>query len=308
MKRDLTQMIKQHATTLGFFACGISRAEPLPEEKTKLKKWIEQGLHGELHYLASNPDKRSDPGQILENACSVISLLYNYYPKDHLTEENNFRIARYAYGTDYHVLIGRKLNELIAAIRNWNPTVSAIGFVDSSPVMEKALAQRAGLGWTGKNTLLIHPGRGSFFFIGDIITDAELEYDTPLPDGCGSCRRCLDACPTGALIAPYVLDVRRCISYMTISFKGDLPGDLRTGFQDRIYGCDACQEACPFNRFAVSHDDPDFLPMPKLKEMTRDRWQNLTEKEFQELFENSAINRLTYPMLKRNIDFVTGIT
>jgi len=304
----LTSAIQQSACKLGFTACGISRAEPLPEEKRRLINWIEQDFHGELHYLASNPDKRSDPRQILENARSVISLLYNYYPENLLPEQNNFRIARYAYGKDYHVLIKQKLDDLIGILKQECTEAAAIGFVDASPVMEKALAQRAGLGWIGKNTILIHPEKGSFFFIGDIITDAELEYDTPQPDRCGSCRRCLDACPTGALTAPYRLDVRRCISYLTISYKGDLPGDLRSRFQDRIYGCDACQEACPYNRFASSHNDPELMPLRKLTEMTRDRWTRLTPEEFQELFEYSAIKRITYPMLKRNIMFVSGIT
>jgi len=308
MNRDLTYKIKQCATRLGFFACGISRAERLEMEGKKLKDWLALGFHGELRYLSRNPDNRSDPRHILLNARSVISVLYNYYPENPLPVQDNFHIARYAYGKDYHVLIRQKLNDLIGMLKQECGEANAVGFVDASPVMEKALAQRAGLGWTGKNTLLIHPQMGSFFFIGDIITDAELVYDTPLPDGCGSCRKCLDACPTGALIAPHVLDVRRCIAYLTISFKGDLPEDLRSCFQDRIYGCDACQEACPCNRFAFPHNDPDLLPMPKLKTMNRDRWKNLTEEKFRELFENSAVKRTTYARLKRNIDFVGDMT
>ncbi len=276
------------------------------EEGARLKEWIVKGFHGDMNYLAWNPENRADPGQVLENARSVISVLYNYYPGHTLPEEDNFRISRYAYGIDYHILIRQKLNDLIGTLKQECPAASAVGFVDAAPVLEKAIAKRAGLGWTGKNTLLIHPDMGSFFFIGDIITDAELAYDVPLAEGCGSCRRCLDACPTGALIAPYILDVRRCISYLTISHKGDLPADLRSGFQDRIYGCDACQEACPYNRFAVANPDPALMPVLKLQEMNRDQWEKLTEKEFLELFENSAVKRIGYPLLKRNIDFVSG--
>ncbi len=304
MNPDLSYMIRRHATQLGFFACGITSAEPLVTEGGRLKEWVAAGFHGDMEYLASNPDKRADPRQVLENARSVIVLLYNYYPVHTLPAENNLHIARFVYGKDYHVLIRNKLNDLIAAMKKWHPRTAAIGFADSSPVMEKALAQRAGLGWIGKNMLLIHPERGSYFFIGEIITNLELEYDEPLTDHCGSCRRCLDACPTAALTGPYRLDVRKCITYLTDSYRGELPAGLRTSFTNRIYGCDACQEACPYNRFAVPHNDPDLMPSPALMDMNREKWQNLNREEFQELFEHSAINRLTYPMLKRNIDFV----
>ncbi|MDD5508540.1 MAG: tRNA epoxyqueuosine(34) reductase QueG [Bacteroidales bacterium] len=306
MNRDLTQKIKQHASRIGFFACGISRAEPMVVESGRLKKWVAEGLHGDMHYLASNPDKRANPRQVLEHARSVISLLYNYYPRQTLPKENNLYIARFVYGKDYHILIKEKLNDLIAAMKHWIPGTIAIGFADAAPVMEKALAQRAGLGWIGKNMLLIHPERGSYFFIGEIITTLELEYDQPHTDQCGSCRRCLEACPTGALTGPYRLDARKCITYLTDIYKGELPDGLRTSFESRIYGCDACQEACPFNRLAVPHNDPDLLPTQKLKEMNRDRWENLTEGEFQELFEHSAVKRISYPMFRRNIDFVGG--
>jgi epoxyqueuosine reductase len=308
MNPDLTYKIKRHAAQLGFFACGISSAEPMVIECERLKEWVAAGFHGDMNYLASNPEKRADPRQVIENARSVISLLYNYYPAQTLPEENNLRIARFAYGKDYHDLIKEKLNLLIASMKQWHPETTAIGFVDAAPVMEKALAQRAGLGWIGKNMLLIHPDRGSYFFIGDIITSMELEYDEPQTDRCGSCRRCLDACPTGALTGPYRLDARKCITYLTDTFKGELPDGLRTSFQSRIYGCDACQGACPYNRFAVAHNDPELMPSPALMEMNRERWQKLTEKEFNNLFEHSAIKRITYPMLKRNIDFVSDLT
>ena len=306
MNPDLTNKLKQHATSLGFFACGISKAEPMIQESGRLRDWVAEGLHGDMHYLASNPDKRADPRQVLENARSVISLLYNYYPGHTLPEQNNLCIARFAYGKDYHALIKEKLNDLITTMKKWIPETKAIGFADAAPVMEKALAQRAGLGWIGKNMLLIHPDRGSYFFIGEIITTLELSYDQPQTDHCGSCRRCLDACPTGALTGPYRLDARKCIAYLTDTYKGELPDGLRSSFHSRIYGCDACQEVCPYNRFAVPHNDPDLLPSQKLKEMNRDRWENLTEGEFQELFEHSAIKRISYPIFRRNIDFVTG--
>ncbi|MBP6976956.1 MAG: tRNA epoxyqueuosine(34) reductase QueG [Bacteroidales bacterium] len=301
-------MIKQLATKLGFFACGISRAESLTVEHERLKKWVAEELHGDMNYLAWHTEKRSDPRQVLENARSVISLLYNYNPAHPLPEANNLRIARYAAGKDYHVVIKQKLDLLIGALKQWCAGASAVGFVDVAPVMEKALAQRAGLGWIGKNMLLIHPQSGSYFFIGDIITDVELEVDKPHPDQCGDCRRCLDACPTGALTAPYRLDARRCISYLTNSYRGELPTQLQPGFQLRIYGCDACQEACPYNRFAIPNPAPELIPVPGLMAMNRTHWQKLTEKEFHELFENSTVKKITYPMLKRNIDFVCGTT
>lgn len=302
---DLTSAIKHKAMSIGFSACGISKAESLDAEALRLKHWIAKGMHGTMDYMEKIPETRLDTRSILPNARSVISLLMTYCHEDIHPDRNNFRIARYACGKDYHYVIKRKLNMLTDWIKGLGDNISARGFVDTAPILEKAHARRGGLGWIGKNTLLLHPDMGSFVFISEVITNLELTYDEPQPDHCGTCQRCLQACPTGALIEPYTLDARRCISYLTIEYRGDLPDSLRSAFGSRIYGCDACQEVCPFNHHVAPPPDGEFLPLPHIRSMHPKQWSGLTFEEFEALFQESSIKRISYPMLKRNIHLVS---
>lgn len=263
------------------------------------------GKQGEMGYMARNIDKRLDPRILMPGARSVISVLQNYFPGETLPVKDNYKIAKYAYGRDYHDVIREKLNKLIIEIKKNYGECHARAFTDSAPVMEKAWAERAGLGWRGKNSLILHPEIGSFFFIGEIITDLELEYnEVKVGDLCGNCTRCIDACPTGAIIAPHRLDPRKCIAYFTLEYKGELPAGEKDKFNDWIYGCDICQDACPWNRKAKANHESAFLPNPLLKEMNKEKWEQLTEDQFNILFKNSAVKRGKFTRLKRNIDFL----
>jgi epoxyqueuosine reductase len=302
---ELSQWIKARASALGFAACGISEASFLGSEKERLDRWLLKGSQGEMDYMTRNLDKRLDPRVLLPGARSVISLIMNYFPGELLPEKDNYKIAKYAYGKDHHVVMKERLNRLIGEIKAFAGECQARAFIDSAPVMEKAWAERAGLGWRGKHSLIINPEIGSFFFIGDIITDLELEYDQhKVKDLCGSCTRCIDACPTGAITAPYVLDARKCISYNTIEYKGELPSSLKDKFNDRIFGCDICQDACPWNRRAKPTTESSFQPGQGLKEMNKEKWEQLTEEQFRDLFRNSAVIRTKYGGLMRNIHFL----
>ena len=303
--REISEWIKTRAITLGFSACGISEAGFLAQEEERLKNWLLRGFNGDMHYMGRHFDKRLDPRILEPGARSVISILMNYYPEEKLSENNNYKIASYAYGKDYHIVLREKLNRLIAEMRENLGEFQARAFTDSAPVLDKAWAEKAGLGWLGKNTCLIHPKLGSFVFIGEIITDLQLEYDThPINDLCGGCNRCAEACPTGAIIAPRQLDARKCISYFTIEYHGDLPPEEKENFKDWIFGCDICQDVCPWNRFAKPNAENSFRPHEGLQDMDKNKWEHLNREHFNHLFKDSAVKRTRFEGLKRNIFFL----
>ena len=303
-KKISSEFIKKQACELGFFQCGISKAEFLIDEAEKLKDWLEKDFHAEMYYMQNNLEKRLDPRLLHENAKSIISVLFNYFPENSDFQKNNFVVSKYAFGKDYHFVIKNKLKELLKIIEENFGKVSARIFIDSAPVLEKAWAMRAGLGWIGKNTCLINKKAGSFFFIGEIILDLELEYDKPYKNYCGNCTKCLDACPTNALSKSYTLDSQKCISYLTIENKKGLPKDLKEKFESRIFGCDICQDVCPFNKFSRKHSEPDFIPSDEFVKLTKVDWENLKKEDFNRIFKKSAIKRTKFEGLKRNIDFV----
>lgn len=300
-----TRMIKQEAQRLGFSFVGIARAEPLDEEARRLEAWLNSGMHGQMAYMENHFDKRIDPRQLVPGAQSVISLMYNYHTSKEQADPGAPKISKYAYGEDYHFVLKRKLKDLFYFIQEQIGEVAGRVFVDSAPVLERDWARRSGIGWVGKHTLLIHPRAGSYFFLAELILCLELEYDHPLKDYCGTCRRCIDACPTGA-IAPqgYVVDGSKCISYFTIELKDALPEEYRGKFENWMFGCDICQQACPWNRFSTPHQEEAFEPKPALLEMSQREWEDITEEVFQELFRRSAVKRTKYEGLKRNIEFL----
>lgn len=303
--REKSILIKQKALESGFLACGISRAGYLEKEKTPLERWLSQGMNGEMGYMARNLDKRLDPRLIFEGARSVISVLLNYYPREKQGGADVPILSKYAYGKDYHFVLKDKLNALLAYIQREIQPCRGRAFVDSAPALDKAWAAKAGLGWIGKNTNLISVEHGSFFFIGELITDLELEPDEKtVANHCGSCTRCLDACPTGAIVAPYVVDARKCISYQTIELKGELDEALKGKFENRVFGCDICQDVCPWNLKAEPHSEPDFEPHTELLKLSKDEWLNMDEPAFNELFRKSAVKRTKYSGLKRNLQFL----
>jgi epoxyqueuosine reductase len=303
-KAEISQWIKAQAAELGFFACGIARADFLNKEAPVLEKWLKQNMHGEMAYMANHFDKRLDPRLLVDGAKSLIVFLYNYFPEQSLPENDNFILSKYAYGKDYHFVIKDKLKTLISMLNEKVGEIQARPFVDSAPVLERAWAEKAGLGWIGKNANFIVPKAGSFFFISEIITDLELEYDKPKNnDLCGACRNCVDACPTKAIVAPGVVDARKCISYLTIELRNEIPEEFKGQFSDRIFGCDICQDVCPWNRFSKSHNEPTFCPHPDLNEMSKAEWEILTQERFSELFRKSAVKRTKYAGLMRNIKF-----
>lgn len=296
--------IKQWATELGFSHCGIAKAEFLEAEAPKLEEWLKRQYQGEMHYLENHFDMRLDPRILVPDAKSVISLTYNYYT-DQKQNEDAPKISKYAYGEDYHHVVKDKLKILL---RNMQQTIGDLNgrcFVDSAPVMERAWASKAGIGWIGKHSLLINKTQGSFFFLAEIIVDAELEYDTAFAtDHCGTCTACMDACPTNAIVENKVVDGSKCISYFTIELKDAIPTSYKDKFDDWMFGCDICQDVCPWNRFSKQHNEPKFTPNPKLLAMNRREWQEITEDVFNELFQKSAVKRTKYEGLKRNILFL----
>jgi epoxyqueuosine reductase len=305
MRERHTALVKKIAAELGFDFCGISEATFLEEEAPRLEAWLKQAYHGKMHYMENHFDKRLDPRKLVEGARSVVSLLYNYYPPETLPQEGNLKLSKYAYGKDYHKVIKKKLKHFMQRLQSEVGEVHGRAFVDSAPVMDKVWAKRSGLGWIGKHSNLINRKMGSFFFIAELIIDLDLEPDGPIKDYCGTCTRCIDACPTGAIVAPYVVDGSRCISYLTIELKDNLPAEFKDKMQDWIFGCDICQDVCPWNRFARPHGEADFMPSEALKNMRRNDWIELTEEVFENLFRGSAVKRTGYEGLKRNIRFVT---
>jgi len=305
MKREqLSQKIKTQAKALGFMSCGISEATFLEEEAPRLERWLKGNMQGKMAYMENHFDKRLDPRLLVDGARSVISLLLNYY-QEPLNGEGP-KISRYALGEDYHFVIKRKLKELMDFIQENFGEVSGRAFVDSAPVLDKAWAQRAGLGWIGKNSNLITPSVGSYYFIAELIVDVPLHYDQPINDYCGTCTRCIDACPTQAIVQPYVVDGSKCISYATIELKNSIPDFFLGKMDDWIFGCDVCQEVCPWNRFSTPHQEPAFEVSAEMKRMNRKDWMELTEEVFQVIAKKSAMKRPGYEGLKRNIAFLSN--
>lgn len=302
-KRKYSDLIKSEAKRLGFISCGISKAGFLEEEAPRLEKWLNENRHGKMQYMENHFDKRLDPTLLVDGAKSVISLLLNYYPEEK-QQSDTYKISKYAYGQDYHFVIKEKLKELLYAINEHIGEVGGRAFVDSAPVLDKAWAAKSGLGWIGKNSNLLSKQVGSFFFIAELIVDIELEYDHAVTDHCGSCTACLDACPTQAIIKPYVVDGSKCISYFTIELKENIPQEMKGSFADWAFGCDVCQDVCPWNRFSKPHREPLFNPHPDLLGFSKKDWEEITEDTFRAVFKNSAVKRTKFEGLKRNIDFL----
>ena len=302
-KEKYSQFIKSEAQRLGFLSCGISKSGFLEEEAPRLENWLNKNQHGQMSYMENHFDKRLNPNLLVEDAKSVISLLLNYYPSEFQSEES-YKISKYAYGQDYHFVIKEKLNQLLHSIQSTIGEVSGRAFVDSAPVLDKAWAAKSGLGWIGKNSNLITQSVGSFYFIAELIIDLELEYDNPTTDHCGTCTACIDACPTEAIVAPYVVDGSKCISYFTIELKDNIPTEMKGKFNDWAFGCDICQDVCPWNKFSKPHNEPLFNPHPDLLSMTKKDWEEITEETFKKIFKNSAVKRTKIEGLKRNIDFL----
>ena len=304
-KSHYSESIKSKAKDLGFLSCGISKADFLEEEAPRLEQWLNQNHHGEMAYMANHFDKRLDPRVLVPGAKSVVSLLLNYHSKEKQTDVEAPKIASYAFGDDYHKVIKDKLKQLMSFIHKEIGEVQGRVFVDSAPVMDKAWAAKSGLGWIGKNTNLISKKAGSFFFIAELILDLELEHDLPATDHCGSCTACIDACPTDALIAPYQIDGSKCISYVTIELKNEIPTDFHGKMDNWAFGCDVCQTVCPWNRFATPHSEPAFNPPDELLSLSKNQWEEMTQEVFSIIFKNSAIKRTKFEGLKRNIKFLS---
>lgn len=304
LKAQHSQLIKEHAKRLGFLSCGISNAKFLEDEAPRLEQWLSQGYHGSMAYMDRNFDKRLDPTKLVPGAKSVVSLLYNYFPKESQSDASAPKISKYAYGKDYHFVIKDKLYEMMHLLQEEIGEIHGRVFVDSAPVMEKAWAAKAGLGWIGKHTNLISKQAGSFYFIAELIIDLPLEQDPPVTDHCGSCTACIDTCPTQAIVAPYQVDGSKCISYFTIELKEAIPQEFKGQFDNWAFGCDVCQDVCPWNRFSTPNQESEFEPSPELLRMSKDDWHEITEAVFDRLFEESAVQRTQFSGFKRNLDFL----
>jgi epoxyqueuosine reductase len=304
-KQQLTTWIKQEAAMLGFMQVGIAEATELTEEAKRLEAWLHKGYHGAMGYMENHFEKRIDPRRLVEGAKSVITLSFNYFPAQIQTDVSAPKLAKYAFGKDYHIVVKDKANQLLSDIRARVGDISGRAFVDSAPVMEREWAKRSGIGWFGKNTLIIHPREGSFYFLAVLILDLDLVYDAPMSDYCGRCRRCIDACPTDAIDQNgYIMDASKCISYLTIELKDELPEVFRKDMKNWMFGCDICQDVCPWNRFSKPHTEPNFEPYPQLLDMTKADWEDLTQETFQTIFKHSAVKRTKYSGLERNIAFL----
>jgi len=299
-----SRLIKQEAKRLGFDSCGISKATFLEEEATHLEQWLKNGFHGKMKYMENYFDKRLDPRLLVDGAKSVISLSFNYFPLN-TQNKDSYKVAKYAYGEDYHHVLKSKLKELTLFIQDIIGSVNGRSFVDSAPVLERIWAQKSGLGWLAKNSLLIQNNKGSYFFLAELILDVALDYDDPfVTDHCGSCTKCIDACPTAAILPNNTVDGSKCISYFTIELKDELPQSMKGKFEDWIFGCDICQDVCPWNRFSKSHSEPRFRPHPDLMEMTKNDWEEISEDIFRKIFKKSAVKRSKYTGIVRNITFL----
>ncbi len=303
--QNYSALIKQKANFFGFQSCGISKAEFLEEDAKPLENFLNKNYHGEMQYMENYFDKRLDPTLLVEGSKSVISLSYNYFPKKIISEDDNFKISKYAYGEDYHDVIKEILKEMLAEL------IEEIGdfhfriFVDSAPVLERSWARKSGIGWVGKNANLITKQSGSFYFLAEIICDLDLEYDSPTTDHCGTCTACIDACPTNAIVSEKIVDGSKCISYATIELKNELPKSFQNKMEDWMFGCDICQDVCPWNRFSLPHHQPKFEPNDFLRSYTKGEWKELTQELFSEIFRKSPVKRTKFSGLKRNIDFLT---
>ena len=305
---ELSKWIVAEAEKMGFDACGIANATALEEESAHVEQWLEGKREGEMGYLTRNKEKRYDPRLLVEGTKSIITVLYNYFPKQQIGDNGRYKIAKYAYGSDYHDVLKRKMRQLLERIEEQTGKLEGTRvFVDSAPVLDRAWAVRCGLGFIGKNTTLIHPKKGSFFFIGHLFLPIELtETGQELTNRCGRCTKCLNACPTGALEAPFQIDARKCISYLTIEYKGSLDNYDPKTFKGWMYGCDACQDVCPYNRFSLPNMEPEFQPSEQLLAMRENNWKSLSKADFEALFKHSAVQRAGYEGLKRNIEFISG--
>ncbi|WP_157207020.1 tRNA epoxyqueuosine(34) reductase QueG [Mariniflexile maritimum] len=302
-KEVYTNQIKTEAKRLGFLSCGISKAQFLEAEAPRLENYLNKNMHGQMQYMENHFDKRLDPTKLVEGSKSVISLLLNYFPQE-TQNQNSFKLSKYAYGTDYHFIVKDKLKVLLNFIQTEIGDVNGRAFVDSAPVLDKAWAAKSGLGWVGKHSNLLTQQVGSFYFIAELIVDLELEYDTITTNHCGTCTKCIDACPTQAITEPYVVDGSKCISYFTIELKENIPTEFKGKFEDWMFGCDICQDVCPWNRFSKPHNEPLFNPHPELLSMTKKDWHEITEDVFKKIFKDSAVKRTKFSGLKRNINFL----
>ncbi|WP_460220041.1 tRNA epoxyqueuosine(34) reductase QueG [Psychroserpens sp. MEBiC05023] len=302
-KSTYSQFIKSEAKRLGFLSCGISKAQFLEEEAPRLERWLKTNAHGEMRYMENHFDKRLDPTKLVEGSKSVVSLLLNYYPSE-MQNPESYKLSKYAYGTDYHFVIKDKLKQLLQTIQDEIGEVHGRAFVDSAPVLDKAWAAKSGLGWIGKHSNLLTQQVGSFYFIAELIIDLDLEYDHAVTDHCGTCTACIDACPTEAITEPYVVDGSKCISYFTIELKDNIPSDFKGQFDDWMFGCDVCQDVCPWNRFSKAHNEPLFNPHPELLSMTKKDWEEITKDTFNKVFKKSAVKRTKLEGIRRNIKFL----
>ena len=304
-RASMTQTIKAKAEGLGFSKVGVARADALTEEGAKLRTWLGRGYHGTMNWMERNFEKRVDPRAIVPGAKSVISLAMNYYADvRHSDDSGTGKISRYAWGDDYHLVMIPRIQLLLDCIKSEKPDVNAKAYVDTGPVMDKAWAVRTGIGWLGKHTNVITKEYGSWLFLGEIILDVELEYDEPIADFCGTCRACVDACPTGAIVEPYVLDSTKCISYLTIEHKGEISDELKPKFENWVYGCDICQDVCPWNRFQQQTKEEAFLPREANIAPTLEELERMTEKEFSRRFRRSPVKRTKLEGLRRNVRVV----
>lgn len=304
-QKEATEAVKRLASQQGFEFCGIATAMPLDEEARRLEKWLAQGKHGSMHYMENHFDLRTDPTKLVPGAKSVITVLKNYFPAAQQTPGSP-RVSKYAYGTDYHEVIRKQLNSMLAQMREHFGHIEGRGFVDSAPVLERAWAVRSGLGWVGKNGNVITRQQGSFFFIATLITDLSLEPDAPFSGNfCGSCTRCIDACPTEAILPNKVVDGSRCISYFTIELKEKLiPESMQGQFENWMFGCDTCQDVCPWNRFSHPHHEPGFAPIPAILDFKTGDWLELTEEAFKTIFKHSPLKRSKFEGIRRNLQFL----